>query len=140
MPCPVDEQFDAGDVATIIRRPEDGESLHADRIEVYLDETVSHRILRATSVGNVRVATSYCQKGTGGRAVYHDLDQRVVLSGKARLSRAGNIISGEDIVIYLPRASAGVWGDRAPADDEVTPRHPNEIDMGLRHTSKRRER
>jgi len=111
MPCPVDEQFDAGDVATIIRRPEDGESLHADRIEVYLDETVSHRI-----------------------------DQRVVLSGKARLSRAGNIISGEDIVIYLPRASAGVWGDRAPADDEVTPRHPNEIDMGLRHTSKRRER
>jgi len=104
--------------------------LYADRVEVYLDET--DRILRATSIGNVRIATSDCQKGTGGRAEYHVLDHRVALSGNARLSRAGNVISAEDIVIYLPRASSGVSGDCAPAGDEVTHAHPKEAALPFR--------
>lgn len=109
--------------------------LYADRIEVYLDKTVSDRIWSATSIGNVRITTSDCQKGMGRRAEYRDLDQRVVLSGNARLWRAGNVISGEHIVIYLPRASSGGWDDCAPGGDEVTPRHPKETALLFRETS-----
>lgn len=88
--------------------------LYADRMEVYLDET-GNRVLKVTSIGNVRVTTSDCRKGTAERAEYYDLDQRVVLRGNARLWRGRHVIRGEAIVIHLP----GVTGDCGPTGDEV---------------------
>ena len=73
---------------------------YADRMEVYLDEK-GDRILRTVSTGNVRIITKDCRTGTAQRAEYHDLEQRVVLIGNARVWQEDNVVSGESIVIYL---------------------------------------
>jgi len=73
---------------------------YADRMEVYLDEK-GDRILRTVSTGNVRIITSDCRTGTARRAEYFDLEQRVVLSGNARVWQEDNVVSGESIVIYI---------------------------------------
>src|SRR5947208_14120475 len=54
--------------------------LYADRIEVYLDETVD-RILRAAAIGNVRITTGDCRKGRAERVEYDARNERMVLSG-----------------------------------------------------------
>ena len=73
---------------------------YADRMEVYLDEK-GDRILRTVSTGNVRIITSDCRTGTARRAEYFDLEQRVVLTGNARVWQEDNVVSGESIVIYI---------------------------------------
>ena len=80
--------------------------LYADRIEVYLDETVSDRILRAAAIGNVRITTGDCRKGRAERVEYYARGDRMVLSGSARLWRERDLISRETIVIDLPQTFA----------------------------------
>jgi lipopolysaccharide export system protein LptA len=84
---------------------------YADRMEVYLDEK-GDRILRTVSTGNVRIITRDCRTGTSRRAEYHDLDQRVVLSGDARVWQDDNVVSGESIVIYLSQDRSVVQGGK----------------------------
>jgi lipopolysaccharide export system protein LptA len=88
---------------------QNGDTHYADRMEVYLDEK-SNRILRTVSTGNVRIITRDCRTGTARRAEYHELDQRVVLSGHARVWRDDNSVSGESIVIYLSQDRTVVSG------------------------------
>jgi lipopolysaccharide export system protein LptA len=73
---------------------------YAERMEVYLDEK-GDRILRTVSTGNVRIVTPDCRTGTARRAEYHDLEQRVVLVGDARVWQDDNVVSGETITMYL---------------------------------------
>ncbi len=82
---------------------------YADRTEVYLDEK-SERILRTVSTGNVRIITRDCRTGTARRAEYHDLEQRVVLSGNARVWQEDNVVSGESITIWLSQDRSVVEG------------------------------
>jgi lipopolysaccharide export system protein LptA len=84
---------------------------YADRMEVYLDEK-GDRILRTVSTGNVRIVTRDCRTGTARRAEYHDLEQRVVLSGNARVWQEDNVVSGESIVIYLSQDRSVVQGGK----------------------------
>lgn len=84
---------------------------YADRMEVYLDEK-GDRILRTVSTGNVRIITRDCRTGTARRAEYHDLEQRVVLSGSARVWQEDNVVSGETIVIYLSQDRSVVQGGK----------------------------
>jgi lipopolysaccharide transport protein LptA len=94
---------------------------YADRMKIYLDEK-SHRILRATATGNVRITTHDCLKGTARRAEYDDLTQRVVLSGNARLWWDGNVVvRDEDVVIHLTQAPSGVTRECLPAGNEDLP-------------------
>jgi lipopolysaccharide export system protein LptA len=79
---------------------QDNSVQYADRMEVYLDEK-GNRILRTVSTGNVRIITKDCRTGTARRAEYHDLEQRVVLLGGARVWQDDNVVSGETITIYL---------------------------------------
>jgi lipopolysaccharide export system protein LptA len=84
---------------------------YADRMEVYLDER-GDRILRTVSTGSVRIITRDCRTGTARRAEYHDLEQRVVLIGDARVWQEDNVVSGETITIYLPEDRSVVEGGR----------------------------
>jgi lipopolysaccharide export system protein LptA len=84
---------------------------YADRMEVYLDEK-GDRILRTVSTGNVRIITRDCRTGTARRAEYHDLEQRVVLSGGARVWQDDNVVSGESIQIYLSQDRSVVEGGK----------------------------
>jgi lipopolysaccharide export system protein LptA len=84
---------------------------YADRMEVYLDER-GDRILRTVSTGSVRIITRDCRTGTARRAEYHDLEQRVVLIGNARVWQEDNVVSGETITIFLPQDRSVVEGGR----------------------------
>jgi len=84
---------------------------YADRMEVYLDER-GGRILRTVSTGSVRIITHDCRTGTARRAEYHDLEQRVVLLGNARVWQDDNVVSGESITIFLSQDRSVVQGGR----------------------------
>jgi lipopolysaccharide export system protein LptA len=89
-----------------------GTSVHyADRMEVYFDER-GDKILRTVSTGNVKIVTRDCRTGTAKRAEYFDLEQRVVLSGSARVWQDENVISGETITIYLSQDRSVVEGGK----------------------------
>ena len=84
---------------------------YADRVEVYMDEK-GDRVLRTVSTGAVRIITKDCRTGTAQRAEYYDLDQRVVLMGNARVWQDDNVVSGENITIFLSQDRAVVQGGR----------------------------
>jgi lipopolysaccharide export system protein LptA len=84
---------------------------YADRMEVYLDER-GDRIVRTVSTGSVRIITRDCRTGTARRAEYHDLDQRVVLLGNARVWQEDNVVSGETITIFLAQDRSVVQGGK----------------------------
>ena len=84
---------------------------YADRMEIYQDEK-GDRILRTVSTGNVRIVTNDCRTGTARRAEYHELEQRVVLSGNARVWQEDNVVSGEVITIYLSQDRSVVQGGK----------------------------
>ena len=84
---------------------------YADRMEVYLDEK-GDRILRTISTGTVKIITRDCRTGTARRAEYHDLEQRVVLIGNARVWQDENVVSGDTITIYLSEDRSIVQGAR----------------------------
>jgi lipopolysaccharide export system protein LptA len=80
-------------------------------MEIYQDEK-GDRILRTVSTGNVRIVTNDCRTGTARRAEYHELEQRVVLSGSARVWQDDNVVSGEVITIYLSQDRSVVQGGK----------------------------
>jgi lipopolysaccharide export system protein LptA len=84
---------------------------YADRMEVYLDER-GDRILRTVSTGSVRIITRDCRTGTARRAEYHDLEQRFVLLGNARVWQDDNVVSGETITMFLSQDRSVVQGGR----------------------------
>jgi len=101
---------------------------YADRVEVYLDEK-GDRVLRTVSTGSVRIITRDCRTGTAQRAEYFDLDQRVVLSGNARVWQEDNVVTGEEIEILLAEDRSTVKGGSQsrvksvfyPKREEATP-------------------
>jgi lipopolysaccharide export system protein LptA len=84
---------------------------YAERMEVYLDEK-GDRIVRTVSTGGVRIVTTDCRTGTSQRAEYVDLDQRVVLSGNARVWQDDNVVSGDTVTIYLSQDRSVVQGGK----------------------------
>jgi len=90
---------------------QNGSVQYADRMEVYLDER-GNNILRTVSTGSVRIITRDCRTGTARRAEYHDLEQRVVLLGNARVWKDDNVVSGETITIFLAQDRAVAEGGR----------------------------
>jgi lipopolysaccharide export system protein LptA len=86
-----------------------GSVQYADRMEVYFDEK-GDRIMRMVSTGSVRFITTDCRTGTARRGEYHELEQRVVLSGDARVWQDDNVVSGETITIFLAQDRSVVQG------------------------------
>lgn len=82
---------------------------YADRMEMYFDEK-GDRVLRTISTGSIRIITRDCRTATAKRAEYVDLEQRVVLSGNARVWQDDNVVSGDTITIYLSQDRSVVEG------------------------------
>jgi lipopolysaccharide export system protein LptA len=72
----------------------------ADRMEVYLDDK-GERVLRIVSTGNVKIVTEDCRTGTARRAEYYDDDQRMLLIGDAKVWQEDNVVTGEEITLFL---------------------------------------
>jgi lipopolysaccharide export system protein LptA len=90
---------------------QDGSVQYADRVELYLDEK-GDRILRTVSTGNVRIITRDCKTGTAKRVEYFDLEQRVVLTGDARVWQEDNVVTGDTITIFLAQDRSIVQGGK----------------------------
>lgn len=88
---------------------QNGSTQWADRMEVYLDDK-GDRITRTVSTGNVRIITRDCRSGTAKRAEYYDAEQRVVLTGDARVWQEENVVTGERITIFLAEDRSMVEG------------------------------
>jgi lipopolysaccharide export system protein LptA len=84
---------------------------YAERMEVYFDEQ-GDRIVRTVSTGSVRIVTRDCRNGTAKRAEYFDLEQRLVLSGDARVWQDENVVTGETITIFLAQDRSVVQGGK----------------------------
>jgi lipopolysaccharide export system protein LptA len=82
---------------------------YADRMEIYLDEK-GDRIVRTVSTGTVKIVTRDCRTATARRAEYHDVEQRVVLIGNARVWQDDNVVSGDTITIFLSQDRSVVQG------------------------------
>jgi len=72
----------------------------ADRMEVYLDDK-GDRVLRIVSTGAVKIVTEDCRTGTAKRAEYYDDDQRLVLIGDAKVWQDDNVVTGDEIELFL---------------------------------------
>lgn len=96
---------------------------YADRMEVYLDEK-GDRVLRTVSTGTVKIITRDCRTATARRAEYHDLEQRVVLMGNARVWQDENVVSGDTITIFLAQDRSVVQGGKQERVKAVF--HPRE--------------
>ncbi len=72
----------------------------ADRMEVYLDDK-GERVMRIVSTGNVKIVTEDCRTGTAKRAEYYDDDQRLMLIGDAKVWQEENVVTGDEIEIFL---------------------------------------
>jgi lipopolysaccharide export system protein LptA len=84
---------------------------YADRMEVYFDER-GERIVRTVSTGSVKIITRDCRTGTAKRAEYFDLEQRLVLSGGARVWEDENVVTGDTITIFLSQDRSVVQGGK----------------------------
>ena len=90
---------------------QNGSVQYADRMEVYLDER-GERVIRTVSTGNVRIITRDCRTGTARRAEYYDGEQRVELLGDARVWREDNVVTGEQITIFVNQDRSVVQGGK----------------------------
>lgn len=79
---------------------QDNSVQNADRMEVYLDDK-GERVLRIVSTGNVKIVTEDCRTGTARRAEYYDDDQRLILIGDAKVWQEDNVVTGEEIEMFL---------------------------------------
>jgi lipopolysaccharide export system protein LptA len=116
---------------------QDNSVQYTDRMEVYLDEK-GNRILRTVSTGSVRIITKDCRTGTARRAEYFDLEQRVVLSGNARVWQEDNVVTGETITIFLSQDRSVVQGAGQERVKAVFyPKDEKARDDGTRHDKTR---
>lgn len=90
---------------------QNGSVQYADRMEVYLDER-GERVIRTVSTGNVRIITRDCRTGTALRAEYYDGEQRVELIGNAHVWREDNVVTGEQITMFLNQDRSVVYGGK----------------------------
>jgi len=85
-------------------------TLHADRIQADYSREAG-AIDRIEAEGNVR----FVQEGReahSARATFHNLEQRIVLSGGATLQQGQNTVQGETLTIFLRENRSVVTGGK----------------------------
>ena len=74
-------------------------TLHADRLYAEYSRA-SRTIEKITAEGNVRVIQGE-KEARAARAVFYNLEQRIVLTGGADLAQGENLLKGDTVTIYL---------------------------------------
>lgn len=91
----------------VVARQEDV-VLHSDRLFAEYSRA-SRAIERITAEGNVRVLQAG-KEARAAHAVFHNLDQRIVLTGGSELIEGKNVLKGETVTIYLRENRSVVTG------------------------------
>ena len=87
---------------------QEGVTLYADRVFAEYSREVK-AIEKITAEGNVRVIQAG-REARAARAVFYNLEQRIVLSGGADLAYGGNTLKGETMTLYLRENRSVVTG------------------------------
>lgn len=87
---------------------QDDVTLHADRVFAEYSREAK-AIEKITAEGNVRVIQAG-REARAARAVFYNLEQRIVLSGGADLAYGQNTLKGETMTIYLRENRSVVTG------------------------------
>lgn len=74
-------------------------TLYADKLIVFLQQD-QDRVDRLEAIGEVRVL-QLDRIATGEKAVFYQMEERLVLSGNAEVTQGQNKISGDEITLYL---------------------------------------
>ncbi|MGZ8439976.1 MAG: lipopolysaccharide transport periplasmic protein LptA [Candidatus Deferrimicrobiaceae bacterium] len=82
----------------VVARQEDV-TLYSDRLYAEYSRT-SRAIEKITAEGNVRVIQGG-KEARAARAVFYNLEQRIVLTGGADLAQGENVLKGDTVTIYL---------------------------------------
>jgi lipopolysaccharide export system protein LptA len=83
-------------------------TLHADKIYAEYSKSAG-AIEKIVADGNVRV-TQPGRSATSARAVFYNLEQRIVLSGNTVLTQGENTLKGETVTIFLRENRSVVSG------------------------------
>ncbi|MGE5188548.1 MAG: lipopolysaccharide transport periplasmic protein LptA [Gemmatimonadota bacterium] len=87
---------------------QDDVTLYADRVFARYSRE-ARTIEKITAEGNVRVIQPG-REARAARAVFYNVEQRIVLSGGAELAYEGNTLQGETMTIYLRENRSVVTG------------------------------
>jgi lipopolysaccharide export system protein LptA len=83
-------------------------TLHSDRLSAEYSRG-SGLIETIVAEGNVRVIQEQ-REARSARAVFYNLEQRIVLSGGADLTQGGNTLTGDTVTIYIRENRSVVTG------------------------------
>lgn len=87
---------------------QDDVTLYADRVLAEYSRE-ARAVEKITAEGNVRVIQAG-REARAARAVFHNIEQRIVLSGGADLAYGGNSLKGETVTIFLRENRSVVTG------------------------------
>lgn len=85
-------------------------TLHADRLFAEYSR-VERNIEKITAEGNIRVIQGE-KEARAARAVFYNLEQRIVLTGGADLVQGENTVQGDTVTIYLRENRSVVTGGK----------------------------
>ena len=90
-------------------------TLYSDRLVMYYDEATSE-ITQIVAEGAVRIV-QLDRRATGERAVFHNAEEKIVLTGRPVVRQGKNVVIGEKITILIDRD----WVEVERADVTISP-------------------
>jgi lipopolysaccharide export system protein LptA len=95
-------------------------TLYSDRMVIYYDETTSE-LTQIVAEGAVRIV-QLDRRATGEKAVFHNAEKKIVLTGRPVVRQGKNVVIGEKITILIDRD----WVEVERADVTISPREIKE--------------
>ena len=95
-------------------------TLYSDRMVIYYDETTSE-VTQIVAEGAVRIV-QLDRRATGEKAVFHNAEKKIVLTGRPVIRQGKNVVIGEKITILIDRD----WVEVEGADVTISPEQMKE--------------
>jgi len=90
-------------------------TLYSDRLVIYYDEATSE-LTEIVAEGAVRIV-QLDRRATGEKAVFHNAEKKIVLTGNPVIRQGNNVVIGEKITILMDRD----WVEVERADVTISP-------------------
>lgn len=90
-------------------------TLYSDRLVIYYDEATSE-LTQIVAEGAVRIV-QLDRRATGEKAVFHNAEKKIVLTGRPVIRQGKNVVIGEKITILIDRD----WLEVERADVTISP-------------------
>ncbi len=97
-------------------------TLYSDRMVIYYDESTSE-VTQIVAEGAVRIV-QLDRRATGEKAVFHNAEMKIVLTGRPVVRQGKNVVNGDKITILIDRD----WVEVERPDVTISPEEiPEEV-------------